>query len=179
MTEAAVTYQPTLVAPLASFEPIPVDQLNTCLLIWDHKMGPLRRPYGQFDRAYGLFHDGRIVGVVSTSALVRETAAGLTRAQCCELSRLCASRPDLCRVVLRLWREFVFPTLGKPWAISYQDASAHSGNLYRFDGWVRLGASRSGTDTRSGRRGRSKVIWGWSADPAARKAARGRLGAVT
>ena len=171
MTEAAVTYQPALVAPLASFEPISVDDLNDCLLAWGHKMGPLRRPYQHLDRAYGLFHDGRIVGVVSTSPLVSEAVAGMGREQCCELSRLCCARPDLCRVVLRLWREFVFPTLGKPWAVSYQDAAAHTGGLYRFDGWVRLGGSRSGPDRRSGRPGRRKVIWGWSADPAVRKAA--------
>ena len=94
------------------------------------------------------------------------------REECCELSRLCCERPDLCRVVLRLWREFVFPATGKHWAISYQDAVAHTGNLYRFDGWVRLGKSRSGTDQRSGRRGRNKVIWGWTADLAVRKATR-------
>ncbi|MCG8595637.1 MAG: hypothetical protein MI785_14915 [Kiloniellales bacterium] len=166
-----VLQQLQLLTPLVSFDPIPIEHLNRCLLAWGHKMGPLRRPFAHLDRAYGLFHDGRIVGVVSTSPLVRETAAGMGREECCELSRLCCARPDLCRVVLRLWREFVFPTLGKPWAISYQHAVAHSGNLYRFDGWVRLGTSRSGTDARSGRRGRRKVIWGWSADPTTRKAA--------
>ena len=171
MTGSALTYQPSLVAPLASFEPISIEHLNCCLLAWGHKMGPLERPFAQLDRAYGLFHEGRCVGVAATSPLVRETAAGLTRTECCELSRVCAARADLCRVVLRLWREFVFPVLGKPWAVSYQDAAEHSGNLYRFDGWVRLGASRSGTDSRSGRRGRRKVIWGWNADPSARKAA--------
>lgn len=76
-----------------------------------------------------------------------------------ELSRLCSSSPHLCRVTLRLWREAVFRKLKKPYAISYQDAKLHTGNTYRFDGWRKIGTSRSGPDTRSGRKGRSKVIW--------------------
>jgi antitoxin VapB len=85
----------------------------------------------------------------------------ITRQNSVELSRLCASRPGLCRVVLRLWREFVFPALGKQYAVSYQDADLHNGNTYRFDGWKRLGFSRSGTDKRSGAKGRRKWIWVW------------------
>ncbi len=44
---------------------------------------------------------------------------------------------------------------------SYQDADMHSGNTYRFDGWTRIGFSSSGTDIRSGRKGRRKWIWHW------------------
>ncbi len=50
-------------------------------------------------------------------------------------------KPDLCRVVLRLRRSFVFPAITVArvcrWAVSYQDSVLHSGNLYRFDGWAR------------------------------------------
>lgn len=64
---------------------------------------------------------------------------------------------------------FVFPVLarerGYRWAVSYQDGALHSGNLYRFDGWVRIGRSRSSVDPRTGRKGRNKVIWGWPARP--------------
>ena len=68
--------------------------------------------------------------------------------------------------MLRLWREFVFPAFGAPWAVSYQDEKLHTGNLYRFDGWRVLATSqRSGPDTRSGRAGRSKSVWGWNRDP--------------
>lgn len=63
-----------------------------------------------------------------------------SRHEAIELSRLCAARPDLSRVMLRMWRAFVFPTLcqefGFVWAVSYQDAAIHAGNVYRFDGWV-------------------------------------------
>jgi len=137
--------------------------LNERLLAWGHRMGPVRRPTGGW--SHGLFRDDELVAVVATDTLIRPHVAGLTRQEAIELSRLCAARPDLSRVALRLWRAFVFPALcqrhGFRWAISYQDAHAHSGNLYRFDVWTRLATSRSGTDSRSGRRGRSKVIWGW------------------
>ncbi|RWC92894.1 MAG: hypothetical protein EOS73_35315, partial [Mesorhizobium sp.] len=63
-----------------------------------------------------------------------------SRHEAIELSRLCAARPDLSRVTLCMWRAFVFPALcqesGFVWAVSYQDAAIHAGNLYRFDGWV-------------------------------------------
>jgi antitoxin VapB len=85
----------------------------------------------------------------------------MTRENTIELSRLCAARAGLCRVALRLWREFVFPTLGYQYAVSYQDADLHNGNTYRFDGWERVGYSHSGTDTRSGRSGRDKYAWAW------------------
>jgi hypothetical protein len=85
----------------------------------------------------------------------------MTRANTIELARLCASRSGLCRVALRLWREGVFPLFGVQYAMSYQDADLHSGNTYRFDGWRRVAFSSSGTDQRSGRKGRRKWIWQW------------------
>ena len=85
----------------------------------------------------------------------------LTRENSIELSWLCAARSGLCRVALRLWREFAFPSLGVRFAVSYQDADLHKGHTYRFDGWTRRAYSRSGTDTRSGRPGRNKYVWVW------------------
>jgi hypothetical protein len=158
--------------PLVSFDVIDEGELNWCLRKWEHQMGPLNRPTPS--AAHGLRHDGRLVAVTSTDHLAAAKVAGLTRAEAVELSRVCAERPDLCRVALRLWREFVFPGMcearGCSWAISYQDAALHSGNLYRFDGWVRLAFSHSGTDSRTARAGRDKFIWGWHADPEVRKA---------
>lgn len=149
-----------------TFAPISREDLNACLVAWGHKMGPVRRPTGGW--SHGLVHDGELVAVVATDTLIRERVAGLTRHEAVELSRLCAARPDLCRVALRLWRAFVFPALceecGFVWGVSYQDAAIHSGGLYRFDGWVRLATSRSGTDSRSGRKGRRKIVWGWCDD---------------
>lgn len=162
----------TMFAPLVSFDAIDQDDLNRCLVEWGHRMGPLNRPTPSV--AHGLRHDGRLVAVTATDHLAAANVAGFSRQQAVELSRVCAERPDLCRVALRLWREFVFPAMarvrGCTWAISYQDAALHSGNLYRFDGWVRLAFSHSGTDTRTGRPGRDKFVWGWNADAATRRA---------
>lgn len=157
--------------PDVAFRPIDRETLNRSLVDWGHKMGPVRRPTGGWSHA--LLADGEPLAVVATDTLIRPRVAGLGRHQAVELSRLCAARPDLCRVVLRLWRTVVFPILceecGFVWAVSYQDAALHSGNLYRFDGWVRIGYSRSGTDPRTGRKGRRKIIWGWCDDAEERR----------
>ena len=152
---------PRLTSSLVEFDSIDLETLNRCLAAWGHRMGPLERPMGA-GPFHGLAHNGELLGVAATSSLIKEPVAGLKRSQAVELARICCARPHLCRVVLRLWREFVFPSLGHEWAVSYQDAIQHTGNLYRFDGWVQLGRSRSGTDQRSGKKGRNKRIWGWS-----------------
>jgi hypothetical protein len=144
----------SLFAPLVSFDLIEMHVANDFLVRFEHKMGPLNRPAGtQF--AHGLHHNGNLVAIAATAALVNPTCAGLGRHEAIELARLCATRRDLCRPTLRLWREFVFPEMRRTWAVSYQDERIHGGDTYRFDGWVRLGRSRSG---------RSKTIWGWSSD---------------
>ena len=164
-----------LAPPIARLEAIPLAQLNEHLVEWGHRMGPWRRPTfrGWF---HGLYHHDTCVAVTAAGDLIRERCAGFDRTEAFELGRLCAAQPHLCRAMLRLWRVFVFPAIaqvhGFSWVVSYQDAVLHSGNTYRFDGWVQLGKSRSGTDQRSGRRGRSKVIWGWSADEGAMSAVR-------
>lgn len=171
-----------LLHPLVSFDAIDGEQLNRALVDWRHKMGPLHRPrFGRFGGAHGLFHEGALVAVVATEQMIAAETCGLSRDQAFELARVCAIRPDLCRAIVRLWREFAFPCFAsatnppRSWAISYQDAVQHTGHLYRLDGWVRLGETRSGTDDRGreGKRtGRRKVVWGWTADGAARDAAR-------
>lgn len=154
--------------PLVLFDEIDFDLANDRLVEWGHKIGAINRPMngsvvsGGGDTAHGLTICGELVAVTVTSSLVSPNVANrkdLTRENTIELSRLCSSSPHLCRVALRLWREAVFRPLKYPFAISYQDKNLHSGNTYRFDGWKVIGESRSGTDTRSGRKGRSKVIW--------------------
>ena len=150
--------------PAVTFEQITRTQANELLVAWEHRMGPLERG-NSAGVHYALTHEGRPVAVAMASTLIRECVGGgnrhLTRENCIELARLCAARPGLCRVALRLWREFVSPNPGCTAAISYQDADLHNGNTYRFDGWSRVGYSRSGTDARSGRRGRNKWVWAW------------------
>jgi hypothetical protein len=150
--------------PLCSFEEISLLEANKLLVQWGHKMGAMNRG-NQEGINYALLNNNKPVAIAMTSTLIRECVGGglkhLTRENCCELSRLCAERTGLCRVALRLWREFVFPQLGYEYAISYQDADLHNGNTYRFDGWERQAYSSSGTDKRSGRKGRKKWIWVW------------------
>lgn len=165
-----------MIPPIAHIEEIDISEANRALIAWEHKMGPCVRPIGP-SWGVGLFAHGKLQAVTVTASLIRETCAGLTRNEAVELARLCAVRPDLCRVMLRMWREFVFPAHcrvhGYQWAVSYQDEALHSGDTYRFDGWVRLREKmHSGTDTRSGRKGRNKTIWGWHSDQTVRDAAR-------
>lgn len=161
-----ITFVPALsdnFAPIASLVPISLNQANDLLIGWEHKMGQLRRGNG-YSRCCALLHNGEPVALATASTLICEVVAGcpdLTRSNTVELSRLCAARPGLCRVMLRMWREFVFPALGFAYAVSYQDADLHTGNTYRFDGWKRVAYSHSGTDRRSGRMGRNKWIWVW------------------
>lgn len=140
--------------PIASFEAVPLADANALLTRWGHKMGPCLRG-NSLGWSHALMHEGQPVAVTVTASLIRERVGGaaeLTRDNTIELARLCAVRGGLCRVAIRLWREFVFPALGYANAISYQDADLHNGNTYRFDGWKRLPKiAHSGKDTRSGR----------------------------
>lgn len=156
--------------PLASVVPIDMAAANELLVAWGHLIGPCSRPdFGAW--AHALLVEQQPVAVATSHTLLRERVGGglgqLTRQNSVELSRLCAAPGTAyCRPMLRLWREAVFPRIPLPagavrWAVSYQDAALHSGNVYRFDGWQRAGYGSSGSDARSGRRGRKRWIWVW------------------
>lgn len=163
--------------PIAHIEAIDRGELNKLLVRWEHRMGPYTRPNFTIEAHHALFEHGEPVAVVAAGETVREVVGqtGIRREECIELVRLCAARPHLCRPMLRLWRELVFPALvavhSRPIAVSYQDEDLHNGNVYRFDGWVDIGkGGRGGPDTRTGRAGRKLRIWAWSADDAVRAA---------
>lgn len=158
----------SLLPPLVDMVAIDRGQLNACLVDWQHTIGPLCRPPYALEAIYALREAGQPVAVVAFSETVRETIGNtrLRREEVVELSRLCAVRPRLCRVMLRLATESLFPSIsrsvGRPWLISYQDEGAHSGDTYRFDGWCVIGGGgRGGPDSRSGRPGRKLKMWGW------------------
>lgn len=149
--------------PFVAFEQVQLAEANEMLIAWGHKMGALKRG-NQGALCHALEHEGKPMAVTTASNLIADSVGNcewMTRGNTIELSRLCAVRSGLCRVALRLWREFVFPGLGYDYAVSYQDNDLHNGDTYRFDGWERVGRSRSGTDTRSGRPGRDKWVWQW------------------
>lgn len=157
-----------LIDPLGSFDVIGRDEANECLERWGHRMGPIRRPLFRAPIDFGLREKGELLAVATADTLIRPTA-GLDRSNAFELSRLCAAAPRLTRLMIRLWTEIGYPeivrTWGTPWAISYQNAAMHDGDLYRFDGWVKLKYSTGGRDPRalfntvSAQR---RVLWGWN-----------------
>lgn len=157
-----------LFAPLIHVEAIDRETLNRCLVAWDHKMGPYTRPSYAIEAHHALFSHGEPVAVVAAGETVREVVGdtGIGRFEVVELARMCAARPGLCKPFLRLWRELIFPDIakahGRSWAISYQDETLHTGNLYTHDGWIRIGkGGGGGPDSRTGRPGRKLAVWGW------------------
>jgi len=151
---------------------------NEALVTWQHRMGPLNRPIYAKPYDFGLFIAGKVAAVITADTLIRPTC-GFGRADAFELSRLCASDRALSRVALRLWREVAMPEIveawASPWAISYQNALMHRGDLYRFDGWQRVGWSTGGADPRAAAgtvSAKKRVIWGWHADHGTRIARR-------
>lgn len=156
-----------LFAPLAHVDAIDRSEANRLLVAWGHRMGPYTRPSHTIDAHHALFQNGESVAVAVSGETVGQVVGqtGITRGEVVELARLCAARPNLCRVMLRIWREMIFPAVAerhnRRMAISYQDRDLHNGNTYRFDGWVRIAQCQSGDDRRSGRKGRKMAIWGW------------------
>ena len=154
------------------------EQANDALVTWRHRMGPLNRPIFAKPYDFGLFVAGQLAAVVTADTLIRPTCK-FERSDAFELSRLCAADRALTRVAIRLWREVAMPEIvaawGSTWAISYQNALMHRGDLYRFDGWQRVGWSTGGADPRAAAgtvSAKRRVIWGWHADHDVRVARR-------
>lgn len=158
----------SLLQPIIHIEQVGRPETNRLLIIWGHRMGPIGRPTYAIEADHVLFHHGEPVAVAAAGETVREVVGrtGIRREDAVELLRLCAVREHLCRPMLRFWRELVLPDLARAHqrrvAVSYQDTALHSGNLYRFDGWLDGGAAGGGgTDQRTGRRGRKMRVWYW------------------
>lgn len=158
----------SLIPPILHLEAIERAEANKLLFAWGHRMGPYARPNYTIEAHYAMFAHGEPVALAMAGETVREVVGntGIRRDQCVELVRLCAARPHLCRPMLRLWREVVWPSLAathrREIAVSYQDEALHSGDVYRFDGWCLIGrGGGGGPDTRTGRPGRKMKIWAW------------------
>lgn len=157
-----------LIAPICHIEAVDRTEANRLLVAWGHRMGPYTRPSYAIEAHHALFEHGEPVAVTMCGETVREVIgdSGVRRQDAVELARLCAAREHLCRPMLRLWREMIFPAVaaahGRTVAVSYQDESLHTGDVYRFDGWRLIGkGGRGGRDNRTGRPGRKLRIWGW------------------
>lgn len=168
--------QPRLLTiPIVGLMPISVDHANALLVAWEHKLGPVNRPFHQ--EAFALEHDGRPVAVAVSGSIVSATVAGYDRGEVVELTRQAAApdSPWANRVLIRLWRECcarLWPCWPVRAAVSYSKNSMHRGDLYRFDGWEKVtesaGSSGGGawsrkryaTDAVHG----SKTLWLWRYD---------------
>lgn len=167
-----------LIDPFVSFDTINREEMNRYLTAWGHRMGPILRPEYRAPIDFVVRRHGEPLAVIAADTLIR-TTCGLDRSCAFELSRLCADPAErgMCSLAMRFWRQFAYPVIVRawdtPWVISYQDAaSVHNGNLYRYDGWLKLGYSTSGLDPRAlpGTASvRRKIIWGWNADADAMK----------
>jgi hypothetical protein len=166
---------PLLTDGIVDVQPITLDDANDMLVPWEHKLGAVNRPFRS--EPFALFIDGDPICVAVSPSTVSSTAGGYQRNELVELARLCAAPGNswVNRVMLRIWRE----VLGPRWdcwpvkaALSYSKNAMHSGNLYRFDGWVKIandaGSSGGGqwstlrTDDDVVRGSKSLWIWRYS-----------------
>ena len=120
------------------------DEGNVLLEAWDHPLGPCNRPFGQ--QAWVLDIFGAPVAVAMAASPVSKTVAGYGRAQVVELARIVRhpDHPHVLRVMLRLWRAYLaheWPYNPVAAAVAYAMPGT-PGDIYRFDGWERVGKCR-------------------------------------
>jgi hypothetical protein len=167
---------PLLDVPLLALYPVEPEEVNELLSAWEHRLGPVNRPFTQ--QGWVLCLDTRPAACAMSGSTVSATVAGYARTEVVELTRLCA-RPDLRwinRVMLRLWREVGAPRW-PDWevkaAVSYSHNSYHAGEIYRCDGWKLVreacGSGGGGCHSRpryaTGAVYGKKRLWLWKYDP--------------
>jgi hypothetical protein len=134
--------------------PITRKQVNRHLRAWAHPLGAYDRPFGE--QHWLMIADGEPIAAASSASTVSATLWEKTwrRPECVELARIASNpRPRRfrntraaqrsLRVMLRAWTDWCAPLweqrYWRPYtAISYA-LPGKAGNLYRFDGWLRVG----------------------------------------
>lgn len=164
--------QPTLFCePMAALVPLALRDANTLLAQWEHRLGPVNRPFRS--EAFALTLDQSPIAVAVSASIVGGPVAGYRLTEVVELARLCAE-PDnrwANRVLLRLWRETCAPRW-KCWpvraAVSYSHNAMHQGHIYRADGWRLVkedAGATSGTNhgrmVADSRTAGKKRLWVW------------------
>jgi hypothetical protein len=151
--------------PICGVYPMDVDEANTLLVTWGHRLGKCHRPFGQ--QAFCLRVQGQPISLAISASIVSATVAEYVRQRVVECARLC-SHPQASwanRLMLRLWREVCAP-LWPYWSVdalvSYSQNAHHSGNLYRFDGWQRYAENcgSSGGGSWSHKRSTKDAVYG-------------------
>lgn len=158
--------------PIAGVYPIGMGEANRLLDLWEHRLGPIERPFR--GEGFALLLDRRPIAVAVSTSIVNGPVAGYGRQEVVELGRLCAEPGNTWanRVLLRLWREVCAPRW-KCWpvkaAISYSHNATQRGDIYRTDGWRRVnsdaGSRGGGTWGRARNQGAAvygkKSLWIW------------------
>lgn len=152
---------------LVAWEVIPDIEADAALEQWGHWLGGCARPFGR--NSFGLRFGKKLVAVAVSASTAGTRCGGYSRYEVVELARLCAD-PEFrsyTRVALRLWRE----TAPRVWAdhywpvkacVSYSNALRHTGDIYRFDGWRKIGNVRGGYATGGYQAGTAfdpKTVW--------------------
>jgi len=169
--------------PICGGYPIDVEEANRLLIEWNHKLGPVERPFRQ--EAFGLEICGKgLIAVAVSGSIINgpisirndegEVVRSYDREEVVELTRLASNVKWANRIMIRAYRELLAPAW-KCWpvkaVVSYSKNEMHSGNTYRFDGWAKIndncgarqamlnrGKRRYGNDDpRAG----SKSLWIW------------------
>jgi antitoxin VapB len=160
---------------IVGVEPVSIDTANDLLVRWEHRLGPVHRPFRQ--EAYVLMVQDRPVSVATSGSIIHGPVAGYELGEVVELTRLASDPANrwATRPMLRLWREVcaqLWPCWPVKAAISYSHNGLHTGDLYRWDGWTRAATSsgstgggqwsrpRAADDPRLG----SKSVWVWRYD---------------
>jgi hypothetical protein len=132
--------------PLVSVVEAARDQVNELLEAWEHPLGGFRRLFAQ--QHFVMVAGGEPVAVACSGSVRRPTVAGgIPRRSVVELARI-ARHPDhprAMRAMLRVWTDYLAPAWSDKYddwpvtaAISYA-LPGKTGNVYRFDGWDRIG----------------------------------------
>lgn len=129
--------------PLASFDVIDNADANQALDAWGHYLSACDRPFAT--QSFGLCVGEELVAVAMSASTVNATCGGYARGEVVELARLVTRPTDrwATRVALRLWRQLAPRCWAKYWpvraCVSYSNETRHKGDIYRFDGWRKVG----------------------------------------
>lgn len=153
--------------PIARWLVIDDARADVALVRWGHWLGACDRPFGRV--SYGLEFEEELVAVAVSASTVNGSCPPFRRTEIIELARLCAhpDHRDLTRVALRLWRKTAPVEWSRQWAaqalVSYANSLRHSGDIYRFDGWIRIGDRRAsnGGGRQKGTRAEPKSLWAY------------------